>query len=88
MKKIATLLTHNDMELSCVVISEKSLFPVGKEVIAYAQNRLIRGYVEDDDTLIAELEIVVEFAIIPELEEFLKENEPKQQILTTEIYYV
>ena len=87
MKKLAILLTHNDLELPCVVLSTKSLFPVGKEVIAYAQNRLIRGYVEDDDTLIAELETVVEFAIIPELEEFLKENSPKQ-ILTTEIYYV
>lgn len=88
MKKLATLLTYNDLELPCVVLSTKSLFPVGKEVIVYAQNRLIRGYVEDDDTLIAELETVVEFAIIPELEEFLKENSPKQQILTTEIYYV
>lgn len=86
MKKLATLL-YNDLELPCVVLSEKSLFPVGKEVIVYAQNRLVRGYVEDDDTLIAELETVVEFAIIPELEEFLKENSPKQ-ILTTEIYYV
>lgn len=87
MKKLATLLTHNDLELPCVVLSAKSLFPVGKEVLAYAQNRLVRGYVEEDDTLIAELETVVEFAIIPELEEFLKENSPKQ-ILTTEIYYV
>jgi hypothetical protein len=88
MKKLATLLTHNDLELPCVVLSEKSLFPVGKEVIVYAQNRLVRGYIEDDDSLVAELEIVVEFAIIPELEEIIKENSPKQQILTTEIYYV
>ena len=88
MKKLATLLTHNDLELPCVVITEKTLFPVGKEVVVYAQNRLVRGYVEDDESFVAELEIVVEFAIIPELEEFLKENEPKQQILTTEIYYV
>ena len=88
MKKLGILLTHNDLELPCVVITEKTLFPVGKEVVVYAQNRLVRGYVEDDESFVAELEIVVEFAIIPELEEFLKENEPKQQILTTEIYYV
>lgn len=89
MKKISTLLTHNDLELPCVILSEKNLFPIGKEVLVYAQNRLVRGYVEDDDTLVAELEIVVEFAIIPELEEFLKDNFIKNSKTTlTEIYYV
>jgi hypothetical protein len=87
--KISTLLTHNDLELPCVILSEKTLFPVGKEVLVYCQNRLARGYVEDDDTLVAELEIVVEFAIIPELEEFIKENFIKNNKTTiAEIYYV
>jgi len=89
MKKIATILTNNDMELPCVILSEKTLFPVGKEVLVYCQNRLARGYIEDDDTLVAELEIVVEFAIIPELEEFIKDTSIKNNKTTiTEIYYV
>ena len=87
MKRIATLLTHNDLDLSCVVLSEKTLFPVGKEVLVYAQNRLVRGYIEDDDSLIAELETVVEFLISPELEEFIKDN-TKSKMTITEIYYV
>jgi hypothetical protein len=74
MKKIATLLTQNDLELPCVILNERTLFPVGKEVLVYAQNRLVTGYVEDDDTLVAELNIIAEFAMIPEFEEFLKEN--------------
>jgi hypothetical protein len=87
MKRIATLLTHNDLDLPCVVLSEKTLFPVGKEVLVYAQNRLVRGYIEDDDSLVAELEIVVEFLISPELEEFIKDN-TKSKMTITEIYYV
>ena len=88
MKRIATLLTHNDLELPCVVIFEKPLFPVGKEVLVYAQNRLVRGYVEDDDYLVAEIEVTVEYAMIPELEEFIKENtEKRKKITITEIYF-
>lgn len=73
MKRIATLLTQNDLELPCVILTEKTLFPTGKEVLAYSKNRLVRGYIEDDDTLVAEIEIEVEFAIIPELEEIIKD---------------
>lgn len=87
MKRIATLLTHNDLDLPCVVLSEKTMFPFGKEVLVYAQNRLVRGYIEDDDSLIAELETVVEFLISPELEEFIKDN-TKSKMTITEIYYV
>ena len=87
MKRIATLLTHNDLDLPCVVLSEKTMFPIGKEVLVYAQNRLIRGYIEDDDSLVAELETVVEFLISPELEEFIKDN-TKSKMTITEIYYV
>jgi hypothetical protein len=75
MKK-SNLITQNGLELPCVIFPvEKSLFPIGKEVLVYCQNRLVRGYVQDDDDYVAEIEIVVEFAIIPELDEFLKEHE-------------
>jgi len=87
MKRIATLLTHNDLDLPCVILSEKSMFPVGKEVLVYAQNRLVKGYIEDDDSLVAELDIVVEYIIAPELEEFIKES-LQHKITITEIYYV
>lgn len=87
MKRIATLLTHNDLDLPCVVLTEKTMFPVGKEVLVYAQNRLVRGYIEDDDSLVAELDIVVDFVVSPELEEFIKDN-TKPEVIITEIYYV
>lgn len=88
MKKVSTLLTQNDLELPCVILSERTLFPVGKEVLVYCQNRLAKGYIEDDDTLVAELDVVVEFAMIPELDEFIKDNSHKKEINITEIYYV
>lgn len=88
MKKVSTFLTSNDLELPCVILSERSLFPVGKEVLVYCQNRLAKGYIEDDDTLVAELDVVVEFAMIPELDEFIKENSPKKEVTIAEIYYV
>lgn len=87
MKKLTTLLTHNDLELPCVILSEKSLFPTGKEVLVYCQNRLVIGYFQDDEDYVAEVEIVVDFAIIPELEEFIKENTESKTVIT-EIYYV
>jgi hypothetical protein len=87
MKRIATLLTHNNLDLPCVVLLEKTLFPVGKEVLVYAQNRLARGYIEDDDDYIAEIEVVVDFAMIPELDELVKDLSD-QKITLTEIYYV
>ena len=88
MKKIGTLITHNGLDLPCVILPiRKSLFPFGKEVYVYCQNRLIRGYLQDgDDTLVAEIEVIIEFLIAPELEEFLKENSENKVL--TEIYYV
>lgn len=80
MKKKAILFTQEGLELPCVILSEKPMFPVGKEALVYCQNRLARGYIEDDDDYIAELSIVVDFCIIPELEEFLKE-EPREEII-------
>lgn len=87
MKRISTLITHNDLDLPCIILSEKPLFPVGKEVLVYAQNRLVRGYIEDDDSLVAEMEVIVEYVMAPELEEFIKENIKKIKVIT-EIYYV
>lgn len=83
MKK-ATLLSSNGLELPCIVLpTQRNLFPIGKEVTVYCQNRLVKGYVEDDDELVAELEVIVEWAIIPELEELLKETQN-----LNEIYYL
>jgi len=74
MKK-SSLITQDGLELPCVILPvEKSLFPIGKEVLVYCQNRLVRGYVQDDDEFVAEIEIVVDFCIVPELDEFLKEG--------------
>lgn len=85
--KLATLLTQNE-EIPCVILPvQKQLFPIGKEVLVYAQNRIVKGYIQDEENLIAELDIVIDFAIIPELDEFIKENEVKP-IVTGEIYYV
>lgn len=76
MKK-ALLLTHNDLELDCVILSEKT-FPLGgEEVLCYAQNRIVKGFMKND--IVAELEIVVNFCIIPELAEELYEI-PSTQI--------
>lgn len=87
MNRISTLITHNGLNLPCVILSEKSLFPIGKEVLVYAQNRLVKGYIEDDDDYVAEIEIVVDFAMIPELDEFIKDDS-SEKITLTEIYYV
>ena len=75
MKK-SSLITQDGSELPCVILPvEKSLFPIGKEVLVYCQSHLVRGYIQDDDEFVAEIEIVVDFCIIPELEELLKEQE-------------
>ena len=88
MIKVATLITENGLDLPCVVLpTQKSLFPVGKEVTVYCQNRLVRGYIEADEDFVAEIEIVAEFAMIPEYDEFLKENS-NNHIVIGEIYYV
>ncbi len=82
--KIGKLLSK-DLELPCVILPvERALNPKGKEVLVYSQNRLARGYMEDDTTVV-EINIIVEFAIIPELEEFLKDNVSNN---LTELYYV
>ena len=80
MKK-AILFTQNGLELPCVILQEKPLFPFGKEALTYCQNRLVKGYIEDDDDYIAELSIVVEFCIAPELDEFLKDEPKKDEIV-------
>lgn len=75
MKK-SCLITQNGLELSCAILPvEKPLFPVGKEVLVYCQNRLVRGYIQDDEDYVAEIEIVADFAMIPDYDEFIKEHE-------------
>ena len=65
------LITKNGLELPCVIFpTRRQLFPIGEEVTVYCQNRLVKGYISIlDDNIVAELEILVDFAIIPELEE-------------------
>lgn len=71
--KRSKLLTSNDLELDCVIISRKPLIAGGEEVLCYAQNRIVKGLVQDEDDFVAEISIVVGFAIIPELAELLYE---------------
>ena len=78
MKK-ALLFTQNG-ELPCVILQEKPMFPFGKEALVYCQNRLVKGYIEDDDDYVAELSVVVEFCIAPELDEFLKDEQVKKEV--------
>lgn len=71
--KRSKLLTHNDLELDCLIISRKPLIAGGEEVLCYAQNRIVKGLVQEDDDFVAEISIVIGFAIIPELAELLYE---------------
>lgn len=66
----AILLTSNDLELDCIVISKKPLISGGEEVLVYAQNRIVRGYLEEG--FVAELNIIINYAIIPELDNELQ----------------
>jgi len=78
--KRAILLTQSGLELPCIILPiEKQLFPIGKEVLVYCQNRLAKGYIESDEDYVAELSIEVEFCIIPELNELLIENQENVQ---------
>ena len=72
----ATLITHNELELPCVIFpTKRPLFPCGYEVMVYCQGRLVRGYIEsDDEDIVAELEIMVDWCIIPECDELLKND--------------
>ena len=68
---IGTLYTSSGLELPCVILPiRRPLDPIGQEVMVYCQNRLAKGYLEDDNYVI-EIEIVVEWCMIPELQEML-----------------
>jgi hypothetical protein len=71
--KKSKLLTHNDLELDCLIISRKPLISGGEEVLCYSQNRLVKGLIQDDDDFVAEVAVIIGFAIIPELAELLYE---------------
>jgi hypothetical protein len=58
--KKSTLLTHNKLELECLIISRTTLITGGEEALVYCQRRLVRGFINDDDDFIAEVDIVVE----------------------------
>ena len=80
--KTSILLTQSGLELPCVILPvERQLFPEGKEVLVYCQNRLAKGYIKQDDyELVAEVEIQVDFCIIPELDEVIKESKEEPKI--------
>lgn len=69
--KKSLLLTHNKLELECLIISRKTLITGGEEVLVYCQNRLVKGFIEDDDTFIAEMDILVEDVFSQSLEDEL-----------------
>lgn len=58
--KKSTLLTHNKLELDCLIISRTTLITGGEEALVYCQRRLVRGFINDDDDFVAEVDIVVE----------------------------
>jgi hypothetical protein len=58
--KRSTLLTHNKLELECLIISRKTLITGGEEALVYCQRRLVKGFINDDDDFVAEVDIIVE----------------------------
>ena len=70
MKK-STLLTSNGLEIDCLIVDRKPLISGGEEALVYIQNRLVKGYIKDDDDYVAEISIFVNWCIIPEFEEEL-----------------
>lgn len=58
--KKSTLLTHNKLELECLIISRRVLITGGEEVLVYCQRRLVKGFINDDDDFVAEVDIIVE----------------------------
>ena len=75
MKRKGILLTHNDLELACVILTSKPLVSGGEEVLAYCQNRLVKGLLSEiDNTLVTEISVEVHYCIIPELDNELLVN--------------
>ena len=58
--KKSLLLTHNKLELECLIISRTTLITGGEEALVYCQRRLVKGFINDDDSFVAEVDIVVE----------------------------
>jgi hypothetical protein len=68
--KKSLLLTHNKLELECLIISRKTLITGGEEALVYCQRRLVKGFIDGDDDFVAEVDIVVEN--VQDLEDELK----------------
>lgn len=70
-----TLITQSGLELPCVVFPTRRFICYGQEVTVYCQNRLIKGFISIiDDNMVAEVEVLVNWCIIPELDEMLFEQ--------------
>jgi hypothetical protein len=70
------LLTSNGLELDCLILFNKPLITGGEEVLVYAQNRLVKGFLNEG--IVAELSVVVDFVIAPSLNEELYEVQSHQ----------
>ena len=70
---IGTLITHNGLELPCVIFpTKRALFPQGTEVMVYCQNRLVKGYVNPNmEDIVSETEVIVDYCSIPEYDQVL-----------------
>ena len=68
--KKSLLLTHNKLELECLIIFRTALITGGEEALVYCQRRLVKGFINDDDDFVAEVDIVVEN--VQDLEDELK----------------
>lgn len=71
MKQSAILITQNDEGVKCLILHEKPLISGGSEVLVYAQNKLIKGFMHEK--IVAEIEVVADFVIAPSLNEELYE---------------
>jgi hypothetical protein len=69
--KKSLLLTHNKLELECLIISRKTLITGGEEALVYCQSRLVKGFINDDDSFVAEMDILVEDIFSQSLEDEL-----------------
>jgi len=58
------------LELECLILSRTVLFTGGEEAMVYCQGRLVRGFINDDDDFVAEVDIIVEN--VQDLEDELK----------------
>lgn len=55
---MAKLLTNNGLEVDCLILFDKPLITGGREVLAYTQNRLVKGFLNEG--IVAELDVIAD----------------------------